>query len=141
MVAVVSLLLAGATVAALARDAGQPVTASRSVWSGVYTADQAAAGEAIYFERCVSCHGDDLGGRERAPALAGPQFLDAWHGKSLRRMLERIEEMPPDMPVSSTEGVDLLAFLLASSEMPSGPTTLPADRARLAEITFERAKP
>lgn len=140
MVAVVSLL-AGATVAALARDAGQPLTAAQSVWSGVYTANQAAAGETIYFERCVSCHGDALDGRERAPALAGPQFLDAWHGKSLRRMLERIEEMPPGMPVSSTEGVNLLAFLLYSSEIPSGLTTLPADRARLAEITFERAKP
>jgi mono/diheme cytochrome c family protein len=141
MIAVVSLLLAGATVAVLAREADQPLTATKSVWSGVYTADQATAGEQIYFERCVSCHADELGGRESAPALAGPQFLDAWHGKNLRRMLERIEEMPPGMPVSSTEGVHLLAFLLSSSEMPSGPTTLPADRARLAEITFERTKP
>lgn len=141
MVALVSLVVAGATAAALARDAGQPLTAARSVWSGVYTADQATAGETVYFEHCVSCHGDDLGGRESAPALAGPQFLDAWHGKNLRRMLERIAEMPPGMPVSATEGVNLLAFLLASSDMPSGQTTLPADRARLAEITFERAKP
>jgi mono/diheme cytochrome c family protein len=143
MVAVTGLVLGCATVAALARGAGQTATAttSTSVWSGVYTATQATAGETIYFERCVSCHGDDLGGRERATALAGPQFLDAWHGKSLRRMLERIEEMPPGMPVSPTEGVNLLAFLLSSSEIPSGPTTLPADRARLAEITFERTKP
>jgi mono/diheme cytochrome c family protein len=139
MITVASLLLGDATVDALAGGAGQ--TATRSVWSGVYTATQALAGETIYFERCVSCHGDDLGGRERAPALAGPQFLEAWHGKNLRRMLERIEEMPPGAPVSSAEGVNLLAFLLYSSEIPGGPETLPADRARLAEITFERAKP
>jgi mono/diheme cytochrome c family protein len=141
MVAVTSLVLGCATVAVLARGAGQTATMSASVWSGVYSSSQAAAGETLYFERCASCHGDDLGGRERAPALAGPQFLDAWHGKSLWRMLERIEEMPPGMPVSSMEGVNLLAFLLSSSEIPSGPTTLPADRARLAEITFERTKP
>ena len=115
----------------------------KSVWSGVYTAAQAEAGEKIYFERCVTCHGDDLGGRERASALAGAQFLDAWHGKNLRRLLERIEDMPPADPkkVSTAEAVDLLAFLLHSSEMPSGPTALPADRAQLAGITFERAKP
>jgi hypothetical protein len=43
--------------------------------------------------------------------------------------------------VSPADGVSVLAFLLYSSEMPSGPATLPADRARLAEITFERTKP
>ncbi len=140
MAAVTSLVLGCATVAAVAGGAGQTAATPTSVWSGVYTASQAAAGETIYFERCASCHGDDLGGRERSPALAGPQFLDAWHGKNLRRMLERIEEMPPGTPVSAAEGIDLLAFLLYSSEIPSGPTTLPADRARLAGITFERAK-
>jgi len=115
----------------------------KSVWSGVYTAAQAEAGEKIYFERCVTCHGDDLSGRESASALAGAQFLDAWHGKNLRRLLERIEDMPPGDPkkVSTAEAVDLLAFLLYSSEMPSGSTALPADRAHLAEITFERVKP
>ena len=62
----------------------------------------------------------------------------AWHGKTLRRLVERIEEMPPGAPVSSADAVNALAFLLYSSEMPSGPTALPADRAKLAEITFER---
>jgi mono/diheme cytochrome c family protein len=125
---VAGLLLAGTTLAAQ----------STSVWSGVYTTEQATAGEKIYFERCASCHGDDLAGRERAPALAGTQFLEAWHGRNLRRLVERIEEMPPGAPVSSADAVTTLAFLLYSSEMPSGSTVLPADRAKLAEITFER---
>jgi mono/diheme cytochrome c family protein len=137
---VASVVLGGASAAALAGGAGQAIT-TKSVWSGVYTADQAAAGEKVYFAQCAACHGDDLGGRERAPALAGPQFLDAWHGQNLWRMLERIGEMPPGAPVSPADGVSVLAFLLYSSEMPSGPATLPADRARLAEITFERTKP
>jgi mono/diheme cytochrome c family protein len=51
---------------------------SRSVWSGVYTDEQAAAGETIYFDRCVACHGDDLAGRERAPALAGRGSTSYW---------------------------------------------------------------
>ncbi len=138
LIAVAAAALGGAS-AAVARGAGQ--TTATSVWSGVYTAEQAAAGEAVYFAQCASCHGDDLGGRERAPALAGSQFLDAWHGRNLRRMLERIEEMPPGAPVSAADAVSVLAFLLYSSEMPAGSAALPADRARLADITVERTKP
>lgn len=113
---------------------------ARSVWSGVYTDAQAAAGEQMYFDRCVTCHGDDLGGVERAPALAGAAFLDSWHGKNLRRLLERIETMPPAEPLSSAQAVDVLAFLLRASQMPSGSTALPTDRAQLTDITFERAR-
>ena len=124
-------------------DPRQSESGSRSVWSGVYTTEQATAGEKTYYTRCSTCHGDDLGGVERAPALAGPQFLDSWHAKDLRRLLDRIADMPPGDPkkMTTAEAVEVLAFLLRTSEMPSGPTALPADRARLAEITFERAKP
>ena|SRR5688572_13022710 len=114
---------------------------TRSVWSGVYTDEQSGAGEKIYFARCSSCHGDDLGGREQAPALAGTTFLDAWHGKDLLRLLDRIMTMPPGDPVSSAQAVNLLAFLLRSSEMPSGSTRLPTERLALTQIMFERAKP
>ena len=119
------------------------VTAQQTISSssGVYTPDQAAAGEKIYFAQCASCHGDDLAGRERAPALAGPQFLDNWHEKNLWRMLERIAEMPPGTPVSQADALSVLAFLLYASDIPAGPAALPADRARLAEITFQRAQP
>lgn len=114
----------------------------RSAWSGVYTDEQASAGEKIYYARCSSCHGDELGGIERAPALAGAQFLEAWRGRTLRRLLDRIGEMPPTEPKSLSPGdaVALLSFLLRSSEMPSGPAALPADRTQLAEITIDGAR-
>ena len=114
---------------------------TRSVWSGVYRREQADAGEKVFFARCSSCHGDDLGGREQAPALAGTTFLEAWHGKDLLRLLDRITTMPPGDPVSSAQALDLLAFLLRSSEMPGGSTPLPTDRFGLTQIMFERAKP
>ena len=116
---------------------------ARSAWSGVYTAGQADAGEKIYFARCASCHGDELAGIERAPALAGASFLETWHGKDLRRLLDRIDSMPPSEPksLSPTEAIAVLAFLLRTSEMPSGSTALPTDRAELASITLERSKP
>jgi len=115
----------------------------KSVWSGVYTDQQAAAGEKIYYDRCALCHGDDLGGVEKAPALVGIAFLDSWHGKTLRKLFERIETMPPDEPkvVAGEEVSNVLAFLLRSSAIPSGATRLPTDKLLLAEITIERAKP
>jgi mono/diheme cytochrome c family protein len=116
---------------------------STSVWSGVYTEKQAAAGETIYFDRCASCHGDDLTGIERAPALAGATFVESWHGKDLRRLLDRIDSMPPSEPktLSPEEAVAVLSFILRTSEIPSGSTPLPVDRARLAAILFQRSKP
>ena len=116
-------------------------TQTVSVWSGVYTAAQATAGEKVYFARCSTCHGDQLEGREQAPALAGAQFLDSWNGRDLRRLLDRIAVMPPGAPVSAVEAVDVLAFMLQAAEMPSGSTALPIDRAKLAEIVFQRQKP
>ena len=111
------------------------------MWAGVYAAKQAEAGEKIYFGGGASCPGAALAGRERSPALSGPQVLDAWHGKNLRRLFDRIGEMPPGAPVSSAEAADLLAFILAAAEIPAGSTALPPDRGRLGEIMFERAKP
>src|SRR5512134_2155534 len=102
---------------------------SRSSWSGVYTTEQAAAGEKIYGDKCASCHGADLAGIERAPALAGGTFLDSWHGRDLRRLLERIDTMPPAAPKSLTpaESVAILAFFLRAEDMAAGGAALPAD--------------
>jgi mono/diheme cytochrome c family protein len=121
--------------------AGLAAAAPRSVWSGVYTDEQAVTGEKVYFARCSSCHGGDLGGIERAPALAGGQFLEAWRGRNLRRLLDRIDEMPPTEPrsLSPADAVAVLSFVLRESGMPSGQTALPTDRTQLGEITIEPA--
>jgi quinoprotein glucose dehydrogenase len=131
--------IAGMVVVACATVGAQQ---SRSSWSGVYTAAQAAAGEKVYFEKCASCHGPDLGGIERAPALAGGAFLNAWHGQDLRRLLERIDSMPPSAPksLSPAESAAVLAVMLRAAEMPAGPTALPADSGQLSRITFERTR-
>src|SRR4051812_27050621 len=126
--------IAGIFILACATLAGQQAPQSRSSASGVYNAEQAVTGEKIYFEKCAACHGDDLGGRERAPALTGTAFSEAWSGKDLRQLLDRLESMPPTAPksLSATEYAAVLAFLLRNADMPTGSTALPADRAQLA---------
>ena len=51
-----------------------------TVWSGVYTPEQAQRGEGLYAQGCARCHGFDLLGGEMAPALADGQFRSNWEG-------------------------------------------------------------
>ena len=120
-------VIAGVLAVACATLAAQQATQPQSSSSGVYTAAQASAGEKIYFDKCAGCHGADLAGIERAPALTGSAFVDAWQGSDLRRLRDRIDTMPPTAPksVSDADAAALMAFLLRASEMPSGTAPLP----------------
>ena len=136
-----SLWLAGVTLltvgGALAQD-------KKSVWAGVYDAKQAARGAELYTRACAACHGPDLEGIEQAPPLAGGTFAQRWDGTALKKLLERLEEMPPDDPnkrLSDQQNVDVLAFLLSANKIPAGTVPLDADRNGLAQITFLATKP
>src|ERR1700747_2593958 len=56
---------------------------SQSVWDGIYTAEQATRGGALYLQKCAHCHGQDLTGGETAPALASGDFKSNWSGLSV----------------------------------------------------------
>jgi quinoprotein glucose dehydrogenase len=133
-------VIAGILALGCAALVAQQAQQAPSSVSGVYSAAQAAAGEKIYFEKCAVCHGDDLAGREKATALTGAPFFEAWSGKNLRQLLDRIETMPPTAPKSlpATEYVSLLAFMLRHADMPSGSSALTTDRAQLARIAIAR---
>ena len=116
----------------------------KSVWAGVYDAKQAARGAELYTRACASCHGQDLEGIEQAPPLAGGTFAQRWDGSTLKKLVERMEEMPPDDPnkrLSDQQNIDVLAFLLSANKIPAGAVALDADRNGLAQITFLAAKP
>jgi len=116
----------------------------KSVWVGVYTTEQAARGAELYTSVCSECHGDDLDGRERAPALAGGVFGQRWDGASLKKLFERMEEMPPDDPQARLAGkqyADILAYLLSANKIPAGAGTLTADKDALAGIVYTSQKP
>src|SRR5258708_2648944 len=82
----------GASVMAL-----QAQAPARNVWDGVFTADQAAQGKALFETKCAICHGAELNGAEMAPPLAGGRFL----GKPTRPARGGpVHPLPPTMPPS-----------------------------------------
>lgn len=120
------------------------VQPTKSVWSGVYTPEQATRGGDLYRSKCAECHGDDLEGRERAPALAGGAFGQRWDGAALKKLFERMEEMPPDDPaarLAPAQYADLLAFLLSVNNIPAGAAALVADKDALAAIKYTSQRP
>jgi S-disulfanyl-L-cysteine oxidoreductase SoxD len=125
-----------------AADAGAQ-EGRRTVWDGVYTADQAVRGEQLYKTHCGYCHRDNLtgGGSEAgAPALKGPIFTIRWREQPLADMFVTIgTTMPQDKPDSLTPQVviDIISFLLKSNEMPAGPRELPADLEALKTVFME----
>jgi S-disulfanyl-L-cysteine oxidoreductase SoxD len=117
---------------------------TRSVWDGVYTAEQAKRGEALYGQYCASCHGGALLGAEEAPALTGFEFGANWSGLTLGDLFERIRmSMPADDPgkVSAQQKADIVAHMLKVGGFPAGPTELPRDQQVLTQIKYLATKP
>lgn len=117
---------------------------SRSVWDGVYTAEQSSRGEALYANNCASCHGSALGGGESAPPLSGGEFFANWNGLTLGDLFDRIRvSMPADRPGKLTreQNADVLAFILNVNRFPAGQTELAHQSEVLKQILFESEKP
>ena len=115
-----------------------------TVWDGVYTEGQAKRGEAIYAERCSSCHAPDLTGLDQAPPLTGNDFNTDWNDLSLNDLFERIHiSMPADKPgtLSRQDVADIVAVILKRGKFPAGQTELPAETEALKSIKFVGKKP
>jgi len=116
----------------------------RSVWDGVYTPEQAQRGHVLYSANCSSCHGDDLGGIEGAPQLAGGEFMSVWNGLTANDLFGRIRTtMPADHPgkLSDAEVLDVLAYILAQNNLPAGNLELPHGSDGLKQIRMSTEKP
>ena len=137
------VLLSAAGVALVAAGAVQAQDA-RTTWSGIYTAEQAERGAAIYGKECAPCHGASLSGVEQAPALAGDQFNSTWEGQSLADLFDRMRTtMPQTNPgsLSRAQNADILAFILRSGGFPAGERPLDGTAGALTNVTFVTYKP
>jgi mono/diheme cytochrome c family protein len=111
--------------------------AARTVWSGVFTTDQAAQGKTVFDGKCAACHGAELNGGEMAPALAGGMFVSNWSGQSLGDLFTRIHTtMPQNDPgsLNNAEVTQVVAYILSFNQFPAGTTPLPSDEAALGQI-------
>jgi mono/diheme cytochrome c family protein len=118
--------------------------APRTVWDGVYTEAQAERGKAIYFEKCVQCHGPTLmGGGAGAGPLQGATFSGNWNGVPLGDMLDRLRQsMPLDKPstLSRQQSADVLAYIFSVNKFPPGKTELSRQTEILNTIQFKATK-
>ena len=94
--------------------------APTSVLDGVYTAAQAARGEAAYLTHCIKCH---EGLEADGPELAGRAFIDRWREDRLESLFAFISStMPGDKPGSLDDRVyaDITAYILRVNGLPDG---------------------
>jgi len=117
---------------AMTAHAGQ----ARTPAQGVYAADQATRGAALFKTQCVECHGAALEGAV-GPPLAGNVFLASWAGRSTADLTDKIQTtMPLNAPGTLTrpQAIDIVAYILQAGKFPAGQAALSADT--LAQVAF-----
>jgi S-disulfanyl-L-cysteine oxidoreductase SoxD len=116
---------------------------AKSVWDGVFTAEQADRGAATYKEVCSECHGGDLMGDGFAPALTGADFQGNWNDLSAGDLFERIRiSMPPSGPsaVTPAQKADILAHIFNQNKYPAGTMEMEPKADVLKQIKIEIKK-
>ena len=142
---IAALTLAGTmAIGAFAVSGTLSAQESKTQWSGVYTAEQAKRGEALYGEYCASCHGPDLAGGEMAPGLTGGEFSSNWNDLTLGDLFDRIRvSMPQNAPgsLSRQQNADILSYMLSRANAPAGTTELPTQSDELSQIKYVAQNP
>lgn len=139
--AVLAMLATGTAGWAITAYAQAP---GRSVWTGIYTAEQATRGAQAYAESCAACHGASLAGIDVAPALTGGNFLNNWNGTTTADLFDRIKTTMPLNAPGSLPGrtvADIEAFLFQTNGFPAGAVALPADPAAMPPTAILGTKP
>jgi hypothetical protein len=132
ILAILTLALAGAAAVALAQTAG---ASRRTVWDGVYTAEQADRGQLTMGARCAACH--------LVKDLTGEIFIKTWAGRPIRDLYDTIRlTMPVEEPgaLSRDEYAAIVAAILRMNGAAAGKTPLPSDAEGLKLIDMT-AKP
>lgn len=125
-----------ACVALIVPNAARAQKTSRSTLSGVFTAEQAAAGKDVFVGSCTGCH--------TSASHTGAIFLSHWAGKPLSELYGFVSQrMPKATPgsLSEDEYVFVVAYVLKINGMPAGKTELTGDPELLNDIRFDARTP
>jgi mono/diheme cytochrome c family protein len=120
---------------------GQLIVTNALAQNGLYTEAQAARGKAAFTQNCASCHGDDLSGRDPAPALAGGAFLSHWAARPLSDLFDKTRTtMPTDKPgaLPPQMYLDIVAYLLQANQLPAGKNELASGSAVLGRTLNDK---
>ena len=112
------------------------------IWSGVFTAAQAARGKDVYLTHCAAaCHIENLTGNGPSPGLAGDDFMLRWEDFSIAELKEKISTTMPKAAPASLSAEDYLAvtiYILAANGAQAGRTPLSAAAADKVMITGKK---
>jgi cytochrome c5 len=128
-VALVCYVVGSASALRAGQAAGSVV---RTVWDGVFTAEQASRGGTLYAASCAGCHGGNLQGGE-GKSLLGEVFWTDWREQTVDALLTYVSKNMPFSEDGSLAGTlspstyaDIIAFMLSANALPAGKQELTA---------------
>jgi mono/diheme cytochrome c family protein len=131
-------LLSGAlalfvTTSAVTLAGGQAAPAGRTVWDGVFTAEQADRGRNEFAGHCAECHGGNLQGGAEGKRLNGDQFWTDWKESTVGELLTYVSKNMPRSEDGSAAGTlspntyaDIVSYILSANGFPAGAQALSA---------------
>ncbi len=123
------ILGGGFTSVAAQAPVAQQSEIRKTVWDGVFTANQAERGRDAYATHCSSCHMGDLSGMS-APPLKGEQFMENWREDSVQSLFTFIRTRMPARArgsLSDETYLDILTHILFVNMFPAGSRELTTD--------------
>jgi mono/diheme cytochrome c family protein len=108
--------------------AAEAQTPTKTILDGIYSAEQATHGQALYSMLCSGCHGKMLEGVS-APALTDRRFTDRWREGSLDGLYSFIKQRmpfgrPPNFQIPDADYLDIVTYILKMNDYPAGSVAL-----------------
>lgn len=114
----------------------------RTIWDGVFTAEQAEAGAPIYTENCAACHGRTGRGGPGGPGVTGANLNKNWEETTLLDFFMLAHtSMPPGRPGtagSAQDYVNIVAYIMEMHGAEPGDSELVYNEEQLGNIYIVR---